>query len=453
MASLSTDANGNRTIQFVSPDGKRRSVRLGKVNKKLAESVKLKVEHLAAAAASRMPLDVETAAWVGQVGAELHAKLAAVGLIPRRESATLGAFLADYAARRRANGTKGSTVATIDRVAADLVGALGPETDVRAVTPAMADDVAARYVARGLATATAARRLKTCIMLFKIAARRGLADENPFADVKFPAGGPDAARRHYVTRDDARRAIAAGDPDWQLVVALSRFAGLRAPSEVFSLRWADVDLAAGRMLVRSPKTEHHPNGASRVTPVFPDLRPFLEDAFDRAGETGTEYVVNGVGERGRAKMLASPKGWSGVTLGNAFKSIVTRAGLPVWPKITHNMRASCETDLMQDHPIHVVCAWIGNTPKVALGHYLQTLDSDFAKALAKRPTDPAPGGAGSGAPAVRNPVRPPAATTGPGRPSDRETVVNRGKSAGCGRVGPVVAGSSGSHTMPRPAHH
>jgi hypothetical protein len=36
---------------------------------------------------------------------------------------------------------------------------------------------------------------------------------------------------------------------------------------------------------------------------------------------------------------------------------------------------------MQDHPIHVVSAWIGNSPAVALGHYLQTLDSDFEKAL------------------------------------------------------------------------
>jgi hypothetical protein len=53
------------------------------------------------------------------------------------------------------------------------------------------------------------------------------------------------------------------------------------------------------------------------------------------------------------------------------------------------MRAGCETDLMPNHPIHVVTAWIGNTPKIALGHYPQTLDADFAKALK--------GGAESGA--------------------------------------------------------
>jgi hypothetical protein len=40
-----------------------------------------------------------------------------------------------------------------------------------------------------------------------------------------------------------------------------------------------------------------------------------------------------------------------------------------------------ETDSTQDHPIHVVTAWRGNTPKIALGHYLQTLDADFEKAV------------------------------------------------------------------------
>ena len=58
------------------------------------------------------------------------------------------------------------------------------------------------------------------------------------------------------------------------------------------------------------------------------------------------------------------------------------------------MRASCETDLATTHPIHVVCSWLGNTPKVAIGHYLQTNESDFRKALGSAPT-PA-GGRGEG---------------------------------------------------------
>ena len=44
------------------------------------------------------------------------------------------------------------------------------------------------------------------------------------------------------------------------------------------------------------------------------------------------------------------------------------------------MRASRETELVVDYPIHVVCAWIGNSPAVAAKHYLQVRDEDFDRA-------------------------------------------------------------------------
>ena len=63
MASISTDRkSGRRTIQFVAPDGKRRSIRLGKVSQKQADGVRRRVEHLDAAKRSGEPLDAETAA-------------------------------------------------------------------------------------------------------------------------------------------------------------------------------------------------------------------------------------------------------------------------------------------------------------------------------------------------------------------------------------------------------
>jgi len=46
MASISTGPNGHRTIQFIGADGKRRSVRLGKMSMRQTESIKLRVEAL-----------------------------------------------------------------------------------------------------------------------------------------------------------------------------------------------------------------------------------------------------------------------------------------------------------------------------------------------------------------------------------------------------------------------
>lgn len=147
MSSLSTDAKGNRSIQFVGPQGrKRRTIRLGKVPKKTAESVRTRIEHLVAAGASRLPLDLETSNWVAGVGEDLAAKLAA-GLIPRRQSAKLGEFLEGYVARRRAD-SKGTTVCNIERACLDMAEQFGADSGVRAITPAMADDLATHYAAR-----------------------------------------------------------------------------------------------------------------------------------------------------------------------------------------------------------------------------------------------------------------------------------------------------------------
>jgi len=56
MASISKEPNGRRTIQFVGADGKRRSIRLGKVSKHTAQGIKVKVEALVEASFSGSPL-------------------------------------------------------------------------------------------------------------------------------------------------------------------------------------------------------------------------------------------------------------------------------------------------------------------------------------------------------------------------------------------------------------
>ena len=139
MASISKDPAGNRTIQFIAADGKRRSIRLGKVNAKQAESLKLKIETLAASVASKLPLDSETSKWLGEIGAELAAKLAAVGLMPERSSRTLGEFLERYIVGR-VGDSKPSTVVTIHQVAKDLKGFFGAGCALRSMTTEGAED-------------------------------------------------------------------------------------------------------------------------------------------------------------------------------------------------------------------------------------------------------------------------------------------------------------------------
>ena len=65
--------------------------------------------------------------------------------------------------------------------------------------------------------------------------------------------------------------------EWKTLVALSRYAGLRVPSEALLLRWQDINWETDRMLVHSPKTEHHAGHATRVVPIFAALRPYFGD--------------------------------------------------------------------------------------------------------------------------------------------------------------------------------
>ena len=462
MASLSY-RNGYVRLLFVTPNGKRSTVYLGKLPKKQAESIKIKVEHLVAAAASRSPLDNDTASWVATIGDDLAGKLAKVGLIPPRASRTLRAFLDEYVRGRETDGhTKPATVVTVRRVADDLVAALGAKADLRAVGVPEAERFKQFYQDKELAPATVYRRLKMAKMLFAHAVRLKLTADNPFAGVKGKNANP-ADRRCYISPADTLRLIDAANPTWRAIVALARFGGLRCPSEVLSLRWEHVDFATNRMTVTSPKTEHLDGREYRVVPIFAELRPYLDEAFELA-EPGEGYVVGGKTGAVYRATTQKPGGWVNTNLRTTFLKVVRRAGLTPWPRLFQNLRASCETDLMQRHPIHVVTAWIGNTPKIALGHYLQTLEADFAKAVRGDAQDDAPNDARTTRRTTRRTTQSPADHAAPretfagaegrttGRTPEKSGVlsdaVRRGPSQAeeCSEVSDCTGGQGGTRT-------
>lgn len=401
MASLSTDGPGKYRIVFFASDGKRKTLRLGKVSKKLAESIKHRVEAILSAHAARVPLDHETARWTADIGVELAGRLAGVGLIAERKSEVLAGFLVGYVERRRAD-SKGGTVINLERVAGDLVAFYGADTALRDITEKRADEFRTYYLTRTpkLAGATVHRRLKTARQFFAFALRMKLIGENPFREVSAPNNLP-ADKRHYVSVGDTDRLLEVCNPTWRVIVALARFGGLRCPNEVLSLKWEHVDFAAGRMTVTSAKTEHHEGKGYRVVPLFPRLRAILDEAWELAPD-GAEYVVAG---SYRERSLNGTV-WNSVNLRTQFLKLIRRAGLKPWPRPFNNCRASCEMDLNEEFPSHVVCEWIGHSPAVAATHYLTVRESDFERALAMGRTQ-------SGTPNAQNAARSGADRNGP----------------------------------------
>jgi hypothetical protein len=51
-----------------------------------------------------------------------------------------------------------------------------------------------------------------------------------------------------------------------------------------------------------------------------------------------------------------------------------------WPRLFHAMRGSRQTELQREFPLHVVCSWLGNSPRIAEQSYLLVTEDDFAKA-------------------------------------------------------------------------
>ncbi len=131
------------------------------------------------------------------------------------------------------------------------------------------------------------------------------------------------------------------------------------------MTWPDILRPQDRFRVHSPKTKKQGKG-ERIVPFFPELRPYLEDAHQSAPD-GSLYVIT----RYRDSTSAN--------LRTELLRIIARAGVEPWPRHSRTC-ASRGTELSQRFPIQVVAKWLGNTPDVALHHYLSTTEDDFKRA-------------------------------------------------------------------------
>ncbi|HQR06465.1 MAG TPA: tyrosine-type recombinase/integrase [Gemmatales bacterium] len=380
MASIIKEPNGRRTIQFSAKtaDGAvRRSVRLGKATQRTAEVVKRHIEAILACQFSGSSLDSTTAEWLGDIDDTLHARLVAVGLTTARTkhhtiSVTLGQFIDAYIALR--GDIKPGTKTNYLQTRRWLVEYFGEDRPLDTITPGDVDELRSYFVKEKLGENTLRRHLKRAGQFFRHAERKKIIPENPFAGLKGLAVRGNREKFYFITQEQAQKVLAAcPDTQWKLLFALSRYGGLRCPSEHLALTWKDVDWEKNRLTVRSPKTEHHEGKASRIIPLFPELKGILERAFDEA-------------EAGAIHVIARHRDCK-VNLRTHLIRIIHRAGLKPWPKLFHNLRATRQTELAQSFPQHVVCDWMGNSTDVGQEHYLRTLDADFERA-AITPTMP-----------------------------------------------------------------
>jgi len=63
-------------------------------------------------------------------------------------------------------------------------------------------------------------------------------------------------------------------------------------------------------------------------------------------------------------------GWKNANLRSKMTRLLRRGGVSGWPRLFHSMRASRQTELQREFPLHVVCSWLGNSPRIAQQSYL-----------------------------------------------------------------------------------
>jgi integrase len=422
MATIVTYSDGLKRIEFsATPNGPRKVIRLGRVNAKVADAWKAKVEAIIGDRLANRPHDAEVSNWLGGLDESMLARLRSAGLAQGVGLAhvTLGAFLDRIFATMT---VKPGTRIAYGHTRKNLEAFFTPARLLRDVTPADADDWRAWLTNhQKLSPATVSRRIIAARSMWAKAIRWKVAAENPLTGIT--AGHQcNEARKVFVPREAIERVIAeAPDAEWRALIALSRYGGLRCPSEHYALRWGDIDWDKGRIRVPCPKLEHRESHAYRMVPLFPELRNHLLALFEQTPE-GTEHVIS--------KYRGGP-----MNLRTQFERIIVRAAVTPWPKLWHNLRASRETELMREYDLATVCKWIGNSPAVAAKHYAMSVDlnADFDKAV---------GPAGQAQQkAQQSTVRQPGPDLTSATPALQRAPANRGQVASCPPM--ATAGQTG----------
>lgn len=399
MASVIARPRGAHWVQFTW-DRKRRTVRLGKVRRAVAEKYAELLELLLEHARAGVDPPVEVKLWLQRMPDGPHRTLATAGLVTPRPSGdqsgdrpcdhSLGelvdAFLGRLESEVRRGETKPATLRNARRTAENLREFWGAERPLAEITPAEAERFRGwlaekgHHKAGGLAPTTVSRRCRRVREIFQLAVDDRWLAENPLRRMR-RWKETNRERDVYVPADWVRGAMRETmDLEDRLLLALARWGGLRVPSEVRPLRLVDFDVAREVVLVRSPKTEHHEGHESRWVPLWPEIRAAFDALFDASPDGATHALP-------RLRQISS------AAITKRASSLVVRSGVEPWPKFWVNLRASCERDLLETYPIDKVAKWMGHSPKTALLHYGRVdQHRDASSATASPPPAEAAGG-------------------------------------------------------------
>jgi integrase len=248
-----------------------------------------------------------------------------------------------------------------------VVAYFGGDTDIATVTPEAASGLVAFMRQQTCLRSKTAKVDPTPISastagwiadmgrrIFAYAVRAGYLATSPFAEVKIRRGSQ-RGHKTYIAPGDFDAVLASMvHPRDRRFLALLRYGGLRV-SEALAVRWRDLNLEVGLMHVQGKKGadgEYRP----RQTPIQPSLRRWLTE-----GDEGHQPDDLVCGKLHPQNVFAR------------LKPAFSKAGVDMFPRLFHSLRASLVSDWQAKYPPMDVCSWLGHSIIIAASNYHQAL--------------------------------------------------------------------------------
>ena len=386
-------SSGYWRASFKSPiDGKLKTMQLGKLGKTASKDWGSNLQRLERAALNASEPCEAVEKWVEKLPPDIAAKLCKHGLLEQQSQipktfAALCAYTIELGIRKKKN-KKGTTRNKVNSLRHAIKFFEGIEADsdysdwkavskrlIRSITD---DDIVAFRDSLQQMENSKTGVMKNLSEVFNVAKRAGLVSQNPVSEHR---GSWEASEKlDYVSLLQFRELYDQVDTEWQLILGLAMYAGLRGPSEVNALRWQDIHWARRTMTVRSSKLgKNGTEFVEREVPIFDEIAEPLVALWQSRDEPDCGDVIT----KHRTSRNESDQ-WDGYSI--PVERLGRELGVDVWKRPMQNLRASfisrkaAGTEGEIAIPLSVICKWVGQSEVIAGKHYIVLSDENLVGA-------------------------------------------------------------------------
>ena len=371
MGGLSKAKSGSYRKQLICWDGVRREVQLGK-NKKNAQTVANYIDRMNQSLKFNLTFEADIQSWLANCSDTIKNKLKKLNLLPDSQDipTTVGGFTEFYIDDKN---PKAATRRKLKNARDKLVDKFGADRLMSRVNKGDAASFYNHLKKKGFSEAHINRTIGHAKQFFLAAVDYEIITKDPFKKLSASVSA-NANRKFYVTPELSSCILeACPNLEWRLRFVFMRWLGLRCPSEMNSLKWEDVEWGGSKIAIHDSKRQHHGFEKSlRYPAILPEVRLYLEEAFEQA-EEGSVRILRNTSHKNYRK---------------AFLKILKNAGVTPWPNLFNNLRKSAVTDAAAWHPSHVVNEWFGHSEIISNEFYRQVTEEDYRLATERGPAIP-----------------------------------------------------------------